>query len=53
MNTKPSRPIRTKALMIGAAGLCLLSSAALSQDHASEAPAYTSDNGLKMPEHYR
>ena len=39
--------------MIGAAAFCLLSAAALSQDQASEAPAYTSDNGLKMPEHYR
>jgi hypothetical protein len=53
MNTHPSRTNRTRTLLVGAAGLSVLSAMALSQDQASEAPAYTSDNGLKMPEHYR
>jgi len=47
------RVTRTHALVIAAAGLCLLSAAALSEDPAPETPAYTSDNGLKMPERYR
>ena len=41
-----------KTAVVGAA-LCLLSSIVSSQEQSSAGPAYTSDGGLKLPEHYR
>ena len=43
--------IKTTAVAVGA--LCLLCSAASSQEPSVAVPTYTSEGGLKLPEHYR
>ena len=42
-----------KKTAVAGAALCLLSSIVSSQEQSSAVPAYTSDGGLKLPEHYR
>jgi Cytochrome P460 len=42
-----------KKTAVAVAALCLLSSLVSSQEQSSAVPTYTSDGGLKFPEHYR
>jgi hypothetical protein len=42
-----------KKTAVAVAALCLLSSMVSSQEQSSAVPTYTSDGGLKLPEHYR
>ena len=42
-----------KRTAVAVAALCLLSPIVVSQEQPSAGPAYTSDGGLKFPEHYR
>ena len=44
---------RTRTIAVAVAALCLLPSILSSQEQAPAVPIYTSDGGLKSPEHYR